>query len=413
MDNTGTTAVALAVTTGTLAVDTGTVRKSVRETYFALMRLISSRYSSVDLENVHLRPDSPTERKALAGELDDAGAGSDVELVEAAIAVLREVQQHAPQMLAGVDLQWVEAGALHIVQVKFTGEGLRAVDSTINGDVEITVSPGESVVVHGDYNVVRSAGRDVLLPDSTAGQVDLPDTDRQKQINIGGDNVGPLILHDGNGTDRWRTAVNFEVDSPPPASECVIYLDTNDESKIRSVLDAVIDVLDTYGLKLDPKGPPLYGSWFARFKVRSKDAMNNPDVQQRLQKLEQAIEVKTLQGPMSQVNVNQADATLRLAQAVSGIDNAALLIGSILVIKTTAGDGTTSMIARSLSVAEIRALEANQHVLKDPPTALARLEDLTRTNHTYPSVPDPLLMASLTDGLSSPAEEISQRPPDL
>jgi len=47
------------------------------------------------------------------------------------------------------------------------------------------------------------------------------------------------------------------------------------------------------------------------------------------------LEVAVLQRPMSEVNVNQADAAERLIRAVSEVENAVLVIGSLLLVKTT------------------------------------------------------------------------------
>ena len=143
------------------------------------------------------------------------------------------------------------------------------------------------------------------------------------------------------------------------------------------VVEALRDLLAGTGLELVRTAEPEISSWFGRFRAQAKELASSEEVARRLQKVEHAIEVATLRKPMSEENVNQADAASRLLQALNAVDNAVLLVGSMIVVKVTNADGTADVFAKTLSVAEVRAFETNQHLLKNPREALDRLHLLS------------------------------------
>src|SRR5262249_36295666 len=112
---------------------------------------------------------------------------------------------------------------------------------------------------------------------------------------------------------------------------------------------------------------------FGRFRVSARQALTRREVADRLHKIEHALEVAVLQRPMSEVNVNQADATERLIRAVTEVENAVMVIGSLILVKTTGADGERQLFAKTLSVPEMRSFEANQHLMKSPREALEHL----------------------------------------
>jgi hypothetical protein len=169
-----------------------------------------------------------------------------------------------------------------------------------------------------------------------------------------------------------------------------VYLDTTEKQHIDSLVGALREIMGEQGLTMQMVYGPEYSSWYARFKLAITN--RDPDVRDefayRLQKVEHAIEVRMLQEPMSVVNINQADAVSRLLNAVSAIPNAVLLVSSVIVVKLTNNDGKEQVFVKTLSVAEVRAFEANQHLLKSPREALEHLHLLGR-NGSEPARPEP------------------------
>jgi hypothetical protein len=89
---------------------------------------------------------------------------------------------------------------------------------------------------------------------------------------------------------------------------------------------------------------------------------------------------------MSEANANHADAASKLVQAANEYDDVVMLVGSVMLVKLTCSDGRKRLVVKTLSVAEVRAVENNTHILKDPQAALAYLDRLAdgsqRPNHT-------------------------------
>lgn len=156
-----------------------------------------------------------------------------------------------------------------------------------------------------------------------------------------------------------------------------IYVDTHDEEKITRIQAALAELLDTEGLHVELLGDPEISSWFGRFKIKSKEVLTRDEVASRLQKIEHAIEVTGLHRPMSEVNANHADAASKLVQAANEYDDVVMLVGSVMLVKLTQSEGKKRLVVKTLSVAEVRSIENNTHILKDPQAALAYLDCLS------------------------------------
>lgn len=128
-------AIALGAANGTR----DTVAAAVRDAYDAVKRLLRQRYPDVDVAAVERRPDSAHKRTSLAEDLEDAGAATDAELIEAARRLVTRLEEHQPDagQPIGIDLERVAAGALQIGDVRSTGSAVRVRDSTFSGDVTI------------------------------------------------------------------------------------------------------------------------------------------------------------------------------------------------------------------------------------------------------------------------------------
>ncbi|MEV4130167.1 hypothetical protein [Nocardia sp. NPDC049707] len=131
--------VAEALAIGAVAGLRDTAKAAVAEAYQRLKGLVTGRYGQVDVETLEQRPDSRHRRDEFAEDLAAAGAGGDVDLLAAAQALLSAVRAHeaAAGAAVGVDLERVEAAALRIREVDSAGTGVRVVDGSFDGDIEI------------------------------------------------------------------------------------------------------------------------------------------------------------------------------------------------------------------------------------------------------------------------------------
>ncbi|MFQ6395713.1 hypothetical protein ACLMAJ_19885 [Nocardia sp. KC 131] len=131
--------VAEAVAVGAAAGLSDTAEQAIADAYQQFKAVVTGRYTGVDVAAVEQRPSSQHRRQELAEDLTAAGAERDTELLAAARALLAVVRAHEAQAgaAAGVDLERVEATALRIAEVSSTGTGVRVVDGSFAGDIEI------------------------------------------------------------------------------------------------------------------------------------------------------------------------------------------------------------------------------------------------------------------------------------
>ncbi|WP_155981445.1 hypothetical protein [Nocardia sp. BMG111209] len=131
--------VAAAVAAGAAAGLKETAARAVGDAYRQVKSLITGRYRQVDLAAVEARPASAHRRDELAEDLTAAGASGDAELLAAAQALLAAVRAHEADagVAVGVDLERVQAAALRVREVESTGTGVRVVDGSFDGDIEI------------------------------------------------------------------------------------------------------------------------------------------------------------------------------------------------------------------------------------------------------------------------------------
>lgn len=117
------------------------------------------------------------------------------------------------------------------------------------------------------------------------------------------------------------------------------------------------------------------GSWFGRWVARSREALTQDEVSERLRKLERAVELGVLHSPQAAVDEKQAAAAARLIDSLQSIRNAAVQAGSLLIVKVTNEDGP-QIVVRNLTQRELIAIEQNEHLLSDPTVLLKRLSQV-------------------------------------
>lgn len=152
-----------------------------------------------------------------------------------------------------------------------------------------------------------------------------------------------------------------------------VYLSEADSKRTHSVSNAVRHLLDVYGFSISDDFPEESGSWWKKWFAKTRDAATQPEVIERLKKIERAVELQGLHKPQSEINKNEADAVAALLKAVENVPTAAIQAGAILLIKTN-----SCVQVRTLTLRELTHLEMNQKLLASPHDIL---EKLTELNH--------------------------------
>lgn len=150
------------------------------------------------------------------------------------------------------------------------------------------------------------------------------------------------------------------------------YIDETPEGAISAISAALSDVLNAYGFSVADEFPEIKGSWFKKWFAKSKEVLSQPEVLERLEKIERAVEIKAIDRPQADVDQKQAGAIAKLIKALEKVPNAAVQAGSVLVVKLTTAKGPIIQ-ARTLSQEEMVELENNQLLLQDPSEVLGKL----------------------------------------
>jgi len=143
------TIITLALAAGAAAGLKSTAEQAVKDAYFGLKKLIETKFASVSgsLGQLEQKPESKARRDAVKEDLESAKADTDEQVLSQAQAVLKAVQEKAPEVaqIIGVDLEDIKAGALRLKDIIASGTGVRVKKGEFSGDIEIeSVRAGQS-----------------------------------------------------------------------------------------------------------------------------------------------------------------------------------------------------------------------------------------------------------------------------
>jgi hypothetical protein len=161
---------------------------------------------------------------------------------------------------------------------------------------------------------------------------------------------------------------------PPPTTDVVIYLDEYSKDQLGEITERAFALADSLGYSDFELVETEEGSIWNVFKGKIKDGVSSDYVQQKMQEIDQRLSLEMLGKAQAEVDAIRTDNTAALIAAVAEIPNAVVRAGGVLLIKyvdPTTGDPV--LLTRDLSVRELRALERNPGIQRDPAHALELL----------------------------------------
>jgi hypothetical protein len=117
-------------------------------------------------------------------------------------------------------------------------------------------------------------------------------------------------------------------------------------------------------------------SWYKELILKLRQIFTHKQVTQRFEKVEDALESQYLSKPQAEANMHQAQGAAALIDALKTTDEAWIQAGSLLMIKTKRPDGKSCVQARTLSLKQMRAIEEDRNILRDPERIKCFLEHL-------------------------------------
>jgi hypothetical protein len=152
-----------------------------------------------------------------------------------------------------------------------------------------------------------------------------------------------------------------------------IYLDTNNSNEIFKVYTSIIDFLRSIDFEIAFEFDAIKGSWIKKIIAKSQKVMTSDELVDRLKEAEYGIEVNAILKQQSEIDKNQSEALLNILKSVENVPNAAIRIGSLLVVKITPNDGEVNVQVRSLSIKELHLLNKKPQLLHKPQEILTAL----------------------------------------
>jgi len=144
-----------------------------------------------------------------------------------------------------------------------------------------------------------------------------------------------------------------------------VYLSEFSEDAAKDVTDAISELLEVYNFDIAQEFPPIIKSWFKKWFAQTKDVVSQPEVIERLEKMQRALELKGLGQPQADIDNKQTDSVIKLIEAVEKMPQAAIHIGSILLIKYQNDTGPIVEV-RTLTQNEMIFIENNRDLLSCP-----------------------------------------------
>ena len=153
------------------------------------------------------------------------------------------------------------------------------------------------------------------------------------------------------------------------------YLKEFSEDNTVKVSQAIKLLTEAFGLEISIEGSPKSGSWFKDWLLKTQELLSEPEVNEKLRKVELALETELLKKKQAEIDKNQAEAVQALIQSIQPTPNAIIQIGSILIVKRTDKDGQSAVIVRNLTSKELITLDEQPSLLQDPNRILKVLEE--------------------------------------
>lgn len=149
-----------------------------------------------------------------------------------------------------------------------------------------------------------------------------------------------------------------------------VYIDSDDEDEIASVIEAVKEL--THALGYEEVGEPdiRRGSFWRRSRAVAATGMD--ELKSRLMKVERGLELAQLDLRQAEVNVKESEAVSKLLSALEGTERVCILVGSVFLVKYVV-NGQQVVVVRNLTQLEMHALTKFPEIQTRPEEALQAL----------------------------------------
>ncbi|TVT38610.1 hypothetical protein FNT36_20745 [Hymenobacter setariae] len=133
---------------------------------------------------------------------------------------------------------------------------------------------------------------------------------------------------------------------------------------IERIQNATGEFMEALGFELETQDEPVFGSFFQRLQYLLKGEVKE-EINELYSKGKVALETQFVSVPSAEATSKLAGAAASLITALTGIDEAAIRLGAILVVKVSR-DGVPLILAETVSPELALLLDKNPQLLKNP-----------------------------------------------
>jgi hypothetical protein len=144
-----------------------------------------------------------------------------------------------------------------------------------------------------------------------------------------------------------------------------LYTSTDEPEVTDAIEKAATDVTGAVGFSVFDDQGAQSGSWIKRFFLRANEELARPEVQDRLAKVERALELKHLDTPQSKIDLDLSKAAINLRKALEGTPEGIISIGSLFAVKQTI-NGKAKLAILSLTQEQMQLVKSNPQMQTDP-----------------------------------------------
>ena len=147
--------------------------------------------------------------------------------------------------------------------------------------------------------------------------------------------------------------------------DIAVYLDSDDDNRIDRVMSRFDHLISQIGLQ-DPSDISVQrGSIFRRAIAQLKPSISSEEMNERLAKLEKAVQLRVVDKRQAEVNDQTAVAVSRVLAEIADIPNVCMRIGSFVIIKYEGPQGPV-LLCRELNAREQLALGRFPEIQQTP-----------------------------------------------
>lgn len=152
-----------------------------------------------------------------------------------------------------------------------------------------------------------------------------------------------------------------------------MYLTIGDNSQ--NILLALNEFLESFDLHTAKESPAIISSFFKRLWARTTSKETIDGLNEKLHKMQQALEAQQIDKPKSEIDLNHAKAAEKLLNALGNDSKTtALHIGNLLILVLVDENGDKHNRIVTLTKEQIEMIQQNQNLLRKPELLLQHLQ---------------------------------------